>query len=288
MDKTETRRFKIFIHIQKTGGITLQRLLRSKWNPLPTRILKSVKRRFDNHPKLSHFENFKMDDHFYIGHNCFGIHRFLPQPFEYITILREPVSRIISLYTYSKNNPTAYYHKYAKEKSLEEFALNTPLMELDNGQTRFIAGDEKDIFINRTPINRIDHSLLDKALYNINNYFSFVGITECFDESVLMMTKIFDWTSAYHLKLNEGRKPTIREEIPDSLKEKIRERNWVDVKLYDCVKKNFNHRLQIMEINPNDVDTFRANNLLYNKLLLPPYRLYDRAKAMMSGNPFRP
>jgi hypothetical protein len=280
--------FQIFLHIQKTGGITLQRLLRSKWNPLHRRIISSVRRKFDSSVPVNHFENFKMADRYYIGHNCFGIHRFLPAPAEYITFLREPVSRILSLYTYSKTNPTAYYHQHAKDKTLEEFALHTPLMELDNGQTRFVAGDEHDTFINRTPIGQADQRLYDQAIRNIETSFSFIGLTERFEESVLMMARLYHWQNPYHLKLNESKEGKRTEGIALELKERIKARNHLDVQLYEHVQHQFQARLVKMNITPTDIEMFKKQNALYNQAFMPFYSVYDRTKAVVTGKRFRP
>ena len=187
-------KFVIFLHIQKTGGITIQRIFRRKLgNSLLSRLIN-----LRNEPeKFAAIEdmlaNKTFDDRYLIGHFCYGIDRYLPQPSTYMAFLRDPVSRIISLYHYSKNNSTAYYHQQAVEKSLEEFALNTPLMELDNGQVRFIAGDKSDCFINRTLIGHCDNNLLEQAKSNLNNNFSFIGITEEFDRSLLLLKQIMNW-----------------------------------------------------------------------------------------------
>jgi hypothetical protein len=162
------QKFLVFLHIQKTGGITLQRILRRK---LGASLLQRGVQLISNSTQPANLEAVlkakRPEDRYFIGHVCFGVHRFLPEPYTYATFLREPVSRIISLYTYSRSNPTAYYHKQAVNKTLEEFALKTPLLELDNGQVRFLAGDPQDLFINRTPVGQCTSELLETVLINL-------------------------------------------------------------------------------------------------------------------------
>ena len=68
-----------------------------------------------------------------MGHFCFGIHSHLPGVSEYITMLRQPADRLLSLYRYSRDNSEAHYHFAAKEKSFEEFITCGWVLETDNG-----------------------------------------------------------------------------------------------------------------------------------------------------------
>jgi len=117
--------------------------------------------------KQEYWQHIGMNEKYYSSHVSYGIHEFLPKPYKYVAFVREPVERIISLYKYSLQNKEAFYHKLAVGKSLEEFALKTELHELDNGQTRVIAGgDYPDFFMNRTPFRKCDDHLLEIALGN--------------------------------------------------------------------------------------------------------------------------
>ncbi len=228
-------------------------------------------------------------DRYAVGHFCYGVHRFLPQPFTYMTFLREPVARIISLYNYSKTNSTAYYHPQALNQSLEEFALETQLMELDNGQTRFIAGDSEDCFINRTQIGKCSQTLLETAKQNIEAHFSFVGLTDYFDHSVLLLQKMMGWESALYLRRNSTSVKT-RDFVSEDVKRKIAERNFLDVALYRHAENLLIGQLESYGLQDGSasLESFRRENTKFNARIGPLYTAYSQAKAIARGQIDRP
>ncbi|WP_255348285.1 sulfotransferase family 2 domain-containing protein [Halothece sp. PCC 7418] len=196
--------------MQKTAGITLQRMLRSRYGPhLLQRTKNLIQEKLNSSPDpvslKKRLSSITMQDQYFMGHFCYGIHKFLPYPYTYITFLREPISRLLSLYRYSKLNSSAYYHGLARNASPKEFFFESNLMELDNGMLRFILGnppDYGDLFINRTPVGKCNEDMLKQAKQNIENEFSFVGIVEKFDESVLLLKKQLNWKNPYYLRRN--------------------------------------------------------------------------------------
>lgn len=279
-------KFVIFLHIQKTGGITLQRILRRKLGlPLALRLLSSIHSKSQTLTLEEALRSKRLSDRYCAGHFCFGVHQVLPQPFTYITILREPVSRIISLYHYSQTNPTAYYHKHALNKSLEEFALKTPLMELDNGQVRFLAGDDNSYFINRTPVGECRSELLETAQKNMDQHFSFIGITEYFDQSVLLLSKNMSWRNSLFLRRNSANgKNSYQINIPETLRQEIAHKNYLDIQLYEYAKKIFFKDLQRFNLDSNQyIQAFQKRNQLFNSIFGPPYEAYHHLKGRLKG-----
>jgi Galactose-3-O-sulfotransferase len=281
--------FTIFLHIQKTGGITLQRILRRKLGrSLPHRALQLVKPAPQPTTLEAALQSKQMGDRYFAGHVCFGVHRQLPQPFTYITMLREPVARVLSLYQYSRANTTAYYHKHAVDQSLEEFVLHSPLMELDNGQTRFLAGDTHDYFINRTPVGQCNQDLLDLAKHNIDTYFSWVGLMEYFDPSLLLLGKKMGWNHCLYLRRNTG-KEKHRDKVSDTLRNAIAERNSLDIEIYEYAKQRLLQELQQHSLdNPQHIQSFQTQNRTFNHYLNLPYNAYDSLKATFRGQIGRP
>ncbi|MGB2925465.1 MAG: sulfotransferase family 2 domain-containing protein [Limnothrix sp.] len=281
-------KFIIFLHVQKTGGITIQRILRRKLGKsIFTRALNLFK---SSKPSsvIEEFESKTLRDKYIVGHFCYGIHQHLPKPSCYASFLREPVSRIISLYEYSASNPTAYYHQQAKNHTLEEFALHAPLMELDNGQVRFIAGDQDDHFINRTPIGECDELLLETAIDNIERHFIFVGLTEYFDQSLLLMKEIFEWNSCLYLRRNVTKKSK-KTAVSPELRKKIAEKNELDTRLYEYVEKRLKEQLKEYSLNDQSVlQDFQEENLQFNQSFGQFYSAYDFLKSVVRGKIGRP
>jgi Galactose-3-O-sulfotransferase len=277
--------FVIFLHIQKAGGLTLQRILRQQLGAsLPQRAM-NLFRSAPSQDLLTALQSRKMSDRYFAGHICFGVHQHLPSPFTYITLLREPVARIISLYHYSRINPTAYYHSYAANQTLEAFALETPLMELDNGQTRFLAGDAQDCFINRTPLGQCKSNLLECAKDNIHSHFSLVGLTEQFDQSLLLLQRKMGWQPTYYLSRNIAKNKQ-KNAISDSLRAAILERNSLDQQLYQYAQQLFLQELTQWGINDSMVEQFKQHNIAYNAFWSKPYDLYEATKVRVKQQVF--
>ena len=129
----------IFIHVPKAAGTTLNRLI--EWE-YPLLEIYSVDPYFfgwsSAHlwrlPKrrLELFSVFK-------GHMPFGLHKILPQAATYITILRDPVDRVMSAFYFMRTYKLhPLYWKFRRESwTLEDFVRRAPR---ENMQTKMIVG----------------------------------------------------------------------------------------------------------------------------------------------------
>lgn len=281
--------FIIFLHIHKTGGLTLQRILRQKYAPNTAqrgyRFLRNTLSS-NEHEVYSDLESClkakKAEDLYFAGHINFGVHELLPKPYTYITILREPVSRLISLYYYSVKETNSYYHSVAKKYScLEDFLLHSNLLELDNGQLRFIYGGGKDYFINRTPFGECTGAMLEQAKKNIEDNFSLVGIMERYDESMLLLKKILNWNNCFYLRRNTNKTDTSYKNIDSKILDKLARRNSLDIQLYEFAKKRLENQIQILTIDfEEELYQFKKMNSLYNNYAAPIYNIYEQGKLL--------
>lgn len=239
-----TDRFVIFLHIQKTAGMTVQRYLRKRFGP--SFLRRAIWRLTGNARIKGSLTDAALartpKDGFFAGHFCFGIHQYLPQPATYMVFLRDPISRVVSLYKHSRDVPEAFYHQHAKDASLHEFVTESGLMELDNGMVRFIAGSDEDPFINRAPVGTVDEAMLETAKANLDRFCFFVGLQEQFDASFLLLAKKFGDDAPKYLKLNEARKRSALA-ISDETIEAIKRSNRFDFELYDYAKQRLETEL---------------------------------------------
>ena len=219
----------LFLHIPKAGGQTLGEFVYNQCRAAETReddILNAgvayLTYGFLKEPNLdipAHVLPIlrRRDLRAVIGHFWFGLHEHVARPSTYITLLRNPVDRLVSLY---------YYTKQSEMMSLEEFVRSPPFKEVDNDQTRRIAGVDPRI-------GECTNETLRMAEENLRRYFAVVGTTERFDETLTLLKRRLGWTRdvlSYPRNVNPRRQPTAS--LSPQVIDAIRERNQLDWALW--------------------------------------------------------
>jgi hypothetical protein len=179
----------LFLHIPKAGGSTLGEYVYNQCcspnasddDPLNAGVA-YLDYGFIKDPELTvpeHVVNLldRRDLRAVIGHFWFGLHEHIARPCRYITLLRDPLERVVSLY---------YFAKLQDTMSLEEFARNPPFREVDNDQTRRIAGVNP-------PVGECTRATLDLARGNLRQHFDVVGTTERMDETLARLNVKLGW-----------------------------------------------------------------------------------------------
>ena len=219
----------IFLHVPKSAGTTLNRLIEWEYPLFEMYSVDPVLFRWSRarlwrlpQRRLKRFRVFK-------GHMPFGLHKILPQPATYITVMRGAVERVISAYYFMSNyklHPN--YWKFRREDwTLEDFVRRSPR---ENVQTKMIAGADYD--------EPCTAEILAKAKENLR-YFSVVGLTERFEESLALMKLRFGWKIESYSSFNLTRTRPKKRDLPQSTLDLIAERNRFDIELYECAVKLF-------------------------------------------------
>lgn len=228
--KTESQPTILFLHIPKAGGTTLGEFVYNQCrseDETDEGLVKSgvffLAYGFFKDSDSSVPENVQMtlqrrDLQAVTGHFSFGIHEYINRPWTYITLLRNPLERVVSLY---------HYMKLEDKMSLEEFASEPPFKEVDNDQTRRIAGVNPKV-------GALTTAHLEAAKENLRRHFAVVGITERMDETLVLLKRKLDWTKeifSYPKNVNPH-KPSTNQLSPENIKA-ILKRNELDFELYD-------------------------------------------------------
>src|SRR5438093_795785 len=173
----------IFLHIPKTAGTTLNRIIEWQYNPLSIFTIDPYRFRATAERFKTLSEERQRRFRVVRGHLYYGLHEFLPQGATYITMLREPVARFLSSYYFILRRPLHPLHRKLKRERLgvEDYLRLIP--HRHNFQCRLIAG-VKD---NETA----DEQLLAMAKEHLTKSFSVVGICERFEESLMLIAKTF-------------------------------------------------------------------------------------------------
>ena len=180
------------------------------------------------------------------GHFYFGVHNhYTARPSTYITILRDPIERVISHYYQVRRWETHYLYRVVTENNLtlKEYVANKLSCELDNGQTRILAGLEWHV-----PFGECTREILEKAKENLQNHFSVVGLTEKFEEFLQLLSHKLEWKTQLKKKQNVGENRVNKDEIDSETIAVIERYNQLDIELYRYAQTLFEK--QYSEIPP--------------------------------------
>jgi hypothetical protein len=208
----------IFIHIPKAAGRTMHSI---------------VARQYRRHEILAinqwhaQTRSLSLEDaeraKIIIGLLHYGLHQELRGASTYVTLLREPVGRVLSLYRYIVTNRRHYLHEQVASMPLIDFVTGqADVEEIENGQTRQIAGVTEG-----SP----DASSLVRAKQNLAREFAVVGLVERFDESIVLMKRRLGWKMPFYVRKNVTQTPLAEDPTEEAL-EVIRGRNALDIELY--------------------------------------------------------
>ena len=220
----------IFLHLPKTAGTTLNRLIEREY---PLREMYSVD------PVLYEWSSARLRKlserrlrrtRIFKGHMLFGLHEVLPQPATYITVLRDPVERVLSAFYFMRSHKLhPLYWKLRNEKwTVEEFAQRYPR---NNVQCKIIA--------NAHYHSSCTQEVLDRAIEHLNNHFSVVGLSERFEESLALMKLRFGWQLKSYSSFNVTPDRPKKGDLPQATLDLIAEKNRFDINLYQHATRLF-------------------------------------------------
>lgn len=167
------------------------------------------------------------------GHFKFGLHLLVPfREAKYLTMLREPIDRVISEYYHAKTPSADYTHPdwpLADSLSLSEFAR---LPQFRNLQTQYVAGIIPAQLNKSVPFLYNEQGMLKQALRNLEQSYCFVGTMERFDESVELFSQQENIPFKLVATKNSQAAPKTVSEIDEKTLCDLREYNSLDLELY--------------------------------------------------------
>ena len=247
----------IFLHIPKAAGSTLHPVLERHYSKRAYQTI-SLPDQLEAFKQLPEAERRRI--RLLKGHMPFGMHSYLAGHSRYITLLRHPAERVVSHYYYAKRTPDHYLHHHISSgMSLAEFASAGLSGELHNGQVRLLAGHDQDI-----PCGECTRDLLDTAKRNIEDGFAVVGLTERFDESLVLMGIALGWNwTPYYLNRNVTQDKPVAKQIDPLALKAIEQANQLDFELYDWASLRFQDQLAQHKLTADErlAQLYRANRL---------------------------
>lgn len=232
-----------FIHIPKTGGGTLKGIFAGAYSQRGVVNAGNYPRnRARTERELA--KKSGTESRVMIGHVPLSVlRRHLPADTAYLTLLREPVERVLSHYYRHAHRPDPDAHPPASRgggrrlaaQSLEQALEDQRLPELRNLATRFLCDAE-------SPLDELSESALEEAKRNLEG-FAFVGLQERFDESSVMLARQLGFTIEGHEHRHVSRERPTAASVSAGDRELIESANDLDIELYRWAAERFERAL---------------------------------------------
>jgi hypothetical protein len=248
----------IFIHIPKAAGTTLTTILRMN-EPAPrTRHGGNVFKGSGGMKQGVKFARLLRNDsgeldraRVLTGHFPLGMREALPsdlskkRELRFFTFLREPADRTLSHYYAVREIGRGFGLPPLPAGATLEDALASGYLH-DNLQTRMLSGL-------REPFGEVDNEMLEQAKHNLRDELAFFGLTERFDESLVLAKQRLGLRSILHSPASRSgtsrsrRKSTGRvntgrprgDEVPVELRRAAERCNRYDIELYRYAEQLF-------------------------------------------------
>ena len=236
-----------FVHIPKTAGTTLNSILNHQYSPAETheimmRGMSLILPRPRIIPKpLISFSKIRRLKAALAGHTVrlirghfdMSLSKHLPSNTQFFTLLRDPVERAISHFYHYRRATTDPIHPLAMRSTLIEWVSASGVVEMDNGQTRRLAGEMN------VPCGRVTLQMLDRAKANLAKNFAVIGLTERFDESLILLHRQFGWPLQRVRDLNIGENRPQRTDLSKETRKILDDCNHFDLDLYQFASDLF-------------------------------------------------
>ena len=251
----------IFLHIPKAAGSTLQAVIRDNY---PAESIFEVKS-----PLMESFARFralsaeaKRDLKAVMGHGVMGLDRELEQPCRYVTMLRDPVDRVVSNYYFVRESPSHRLHRHVVEGglSLRDYVEQGVNLQMDNGQVRALSATGVGLG-SAVPYGECMPEMLRAAMENLERRFEVAGLTERFDESLLLMARVLGWRTPIYRRQKVTRRRVAVAALSPADRLAIERVNRLDRELYARARERFERQLrERLPLRKLRLAWFRARN----------------------------
>jgi hypothetical protein len=226
----------VFLHIPKTGGMSLHEVLLRESRGKPTFWIADPVKDLE---WLTTFPEEERERWTLVeGHMYYGVHERLPRPCVYMTMLRDPVERVLSYYSHVQERPDHHLHQAARGLSIGECIRRGLTVEMDNFMVRALTRVENA----NLPFGGVTQQLLREAMANLQRV-KLLGLTERFSESLVYFGRELAWKGTDVPRVNVTRRRVRREEVGTDV-ELVQEANRLDAELYRFAVELFEKRMR--------------------------------------------
>lgn len=220
----------IFLHMYKAGGTSFRQYIRAQYPIATVKHIEGYIPDLVEWQRESEEERHRID--LLMGHQYYGNHEYLRPHATYITMLREPIDRVLSFYHFVEREPDHYLYDYGfvKGMSVIEMIEGTQCIEIDNVQVRMLNPQPEE----PPAFGTVSEEMLETACHNLRaiSKRGFVGVVERMGECLRLLQHRYGWNPAHITRANvTAKRPPVDAHDEASLAA-LREYNRYDMRLY--------------------------------------------------------
>jgi hypothetical protein len=170
-----------------------------------------------------------------IGHFRYGVHAWLPQESIYVSVVRHPLSRVISQYLFVGQTQPALVTENGRRLELEQVLERKNSVDFDNAMVRYFGGvDDKEV-----PPGMVNREVYERAVHHLRTRFAYVGNQEAAQESYRALRERFEWMAKPELEPLNLATYAVKLMHDEKLRKVVEHYNPWDYLLYEEVLRLF-------------------------------------------------
>ncbi len=255
----------LFVHVPKTAGSSVYSILRTLLKP--PELLKLHPNGESLHRiralPLPHRARLKV----LYGHVDVQITRQVVPLQRCVTLLRDPVQRIVSYYAFVRHMDRGAHSDLARRTSITQWIDALRLPETDNGMVRRFSGALHD-----AAIGACTRQMLERAKANLAQ-FAVVGLTDCFEEFYALLASRLGLPMRSYVAAKVNALRPRMDQLDRGTLAAIERRNALDQELYRFGIELFAQQRARTDLS-GAIEDFRR------RCSLEPLRLHDAARRI--------
>lgn len=222
----------LFEHIPKCGGTSVKEYLKSHYTP--SKIFEidgmNVEHSLDEFRSMSDSERCSFD--LLLGHGAHKLRHLFHAEIKRLTILRDPVERIVSHYFFARQSPRHYLHAAiaTSKMTLAEYATSDLSPELKNNYVRRFTGVSAEV------AELSPDEAIDGVMQLLESDYAIVGTLESLDKSIRRVSEACNFNTSFKSGKRLNVTNTRPSDVDPETLELISQVNSLDVEIYRRVR----------------------------------------------------